>query len=77
MTTTETPPRLFEGAIIEHESSADVEFWAVVLGVSPTDMEQAISAVGPAVADVREHLQSSSRVVLPNHRRRLAVLQSA
>ena len=34
MTTTDTPPRLFEGAVIEHESSADVEFWAIVLGAN-------------------------------------------
>lgn len=77
MAVTAQQPRLFEGVTIEHESLADVEFWAVVLGASPMDLEQAISAVGPTVADVLEHLQSSSRVVLPGHRRRLGVRQSA
>jgi len=70
MPTTETPPRLFEGATIEHQSLADVEFWAIVLGVSPAEISRAIGAVGPGVADVREHLQLSGPVVLPSARHR-------
>jgi len=42
---------------IDTQSAVDLRYWAREIGRSPVQLSQAVAAVGPLVADVREFLQ--------------------